>query len=65
MASDKSNLVLERLEKRTRTKSSRYASSEFVDGKGLSPQADSVGNKKQVKKMNSVHRNSGTSDNAT
>ena len=47
MASDKSNLVLERLEKRTRTKSSRYASSEFVDGKGLSPRADSVGNRKK------------------
>ena len=47
MASDKSNLVLERLEKRTRTITSRYASSEFVDGKGLSPQADSVGNKKK------------------
>ena len=47
MASVGSNEVLELLEKRTRTKTSRYASSDFVDGKGLSPQADSVGNKKK------------------
>ena len=47
MASARSNEVLEPLEKRTRTKTSRYTSSDFVDGKGLSPQADSVGNKKK------------------
>ena len=47
MASTTSNEVLDSLGTRTRTKTARYPSSEFVDGKGLSPEAVSVVNKRK------------------
>ena len=47
MASATSNEVLDSLGTRTRTKTARYPSSEFVDGKGLSPEAVSVVNKRK------------------